>query len=237
MVLFAIMSALLLLHGALGSSLSMAPLSQQLKNQIDVFAIDFSGHGNASWPENGFSMETFEDDVLRFVDSQNLNSVHIFGYSMGGFVGLRLAMKFPERIKSLSTLATKFDWNEATCQQESQMLDADLLQEKSPKFVQALSDLHAVHGWRKMIDETRNLLGGMHQYIFSDDQLNNIKFPVRIMLGDRDKMVRLDETIKVFQSLQNAELAVLPGTPHPLEKVSTSLLSTLILQQIKKLSS
>jgi len=41
-------------------------------------------------------------------------------------------------------------------------------------------------------------------------------------------MVTLDETVAVYKQLPNAQLGVLPGTPHAFEQVNVSLLSRLI---------
>ncbi len=46
-----------------------------------------------------------------------------------------------------------------------------------------------------------------------------IDIPVILLLGDRDKMVSLEETATVYRSLPNAQLGILPGTPHPIEQV------------------
>jgi hypothetical protein len=48
------------------------------------------------------------------------------------------------------------------------------------------------------------------------------------MLGDRDQMVSLQETLDVYKALPQAQLAVLPNTPHPIEKVDLSLVSVLV---------
>jgi len=45
------------------------------------------------------------------------------------------------------------------------------------------------------------------------------------MLGDRDKMVSQEETARIQKSIPNAQLAILPGTPHPIEQVDISLLT------------
>ena len=52
------------------------------------------------------------------------------------------------------------------------------------------------------------------------------------MLGDRDKMVSLDETVAVYKSLPNAEMCVLPNTPHPLEQADTGLLTLMAYSMI-----
>lgn len=230
---FAPMQPIVLLHGALGSARSMYPLSTLLDDIADVHILDFSGHGEARWPEDGYSMQRFELDVLQLLEERNLSAVHIFGYSMGGFVGLRLAKSHPEKVLSVVTLATKFDWTEENCLRESQSLDADTLETKVPKFVAGLAQAHPRHGWRKVVDNTRDLLKGMSEYRFRNGDLGSIQTKVRLMVGDRDKMVRIDETREAFRSLPNAELAVLPGTPHALEAVNRELLAAHIRSAIK----
>jgi pimeloyl-ACP methyl ester carboxylesterase len=53
----------------------------------------------------------------------------------------------------------------------------------------------------------------------------NIQHPALLMLGDRDKMVSLDETLEVYKTLPNAQLAVLPATGHPIEMVDPGRLA------------
>ena len=51
---------------------------------------------------------------------------------------------------------------------------------------------------------------------------------VLLLLGDRDKMVTLDETVAVFRQLPVAQLGVLPETYHPIETVDIQQLAYLI---------
>lgn len=227
------MQPLVLLHGALGSAQSMYPLSTLLDDIADVHILDFSGHGEARWPDEGYSMSRFEQDVLELLNERSIPAAHIFGYSMGGFVGLRLAKSNHDRVLSVITLATKFDWTEENCLRESQSLDPDALETKVPRFVAGLAQAHPRHGWRKVVENTRDLLKGMSEHRFLNGDLGSIQAKVRLMVGDRDKMVRIDETRDAFRNLPNAELAVLPGTPHALEAVNRELLAAHIRTAIK----
>jgi pimeloyl-ACP methyl ester carboxylesterase len=49
--------------------------------------------------------------------------------------------------------------------------------------------------------------------------LANIQCPVRLCVGDRDTTVSVEETLAAYRHLPKGQLAVLPGTPHPWEKV------------------
>jgi pimeloyl-ACP methyl ester carboxylesterase len=44
-------------------------------------------------------------------------------------------------------------------------------------------------------------------------------------VGDRDKMVTIEETLAAYRRLPNGRFIVLPDTPHPLEKVSPGRLA------------
>jgi hypothetical protein len=50
------------------------------------------------------------------------------------------------------------------------------------------------------------------------------------MLGDRDKMVSLEETMAVYQGLPNAQFAILPQTAHPIEATDMELLSFMLIR-------
>jgi pimeloyl-ACP methyl ester carboxylesterase len=153
---------------------------------------------------------------------------------MGGFVGLRLASRVPERIKTLVTLATKLDWTEESCVKEAGNLNADKIEAKVPKYAAALDGLHTQNGWRKVVDGTKAFIEVMSHYQLTNEIYTGIQTPVRLLLGDRDKMVGIDETIAAYRTLPNGELGVLPNTPHPMENVDLLMLTDMILSKVYK---
>jgi pimeloyl-ACP methyl ester carboxylesterase len=60
--------------------------------------------------------------------------------------------------------------------------------------------------------------------LLTKENLSSINIPVRLMVGDRDTMVGIEETLAVFKSLPQASMAVLPDTKHPLDAVNNALL-------------
>jgi pimeloyl-ACP methyl ester carboxylesterase len=225
---------LILLHGALGAASSMLPLSEVSNAFAEVHVLDFSGHGESDWPETSFSIETFEADVLRLMDTRNIAAAHIFGYSMGGFVGLRLAAREPDRILSITTLATKLAWTEDTCKKEAAMLDADMMEARIPKFTAMLTAAHPRNGWRTLVSHTQQMIQSMSRYRFSHEALAEIRQPARLMLGDKDRMVSIEETIETYRALPMGSLAILPDTQHPLEHADKQLLAALIRANMDK---
>ncbi len=231
---FAGMQTLILLHGALGSAAGLAPVKAALEADFNVHTPEFSGHGRRDWPNAGFSMAQFGTDLLSYMDEAEVVDAHVFGYSMGGFVALRTAIAHPGRIKSITALATKFAWTPETAAREAAGLDADQLQAKAPKFIDALDAVHIRSGWRKVLDETAGMLGKMHESVIPDESLQDLEIPVQLLVGERDKMVSREETLHVRGLLQKGSFGILPATPHPLEAVDLALLAAHIRAGISR---
>src|SRR6187455_692908 len=65
-------------------------------------SVDLRGTGESDKPAGTYSTEMFADDVAALMQTIGLPDAHIFGLSLGAAVGIWLAAKYPERVKSLS---------------------------------------------------------------------------------------------------------------------------------------
>ena len=153
---------------------------------------------------------------------------------MGGYAAMYLAKQHPEKVNKLITLATKYHWDEKTAAREVKMLDGKTIQEKVPAFAAQLQQRHAPHDWLTLLDKTSQLLTdlGKNNTLQLEDYAS-ITTPCLVLLGDRDKMVTLEETIAVYKQLPNAQCGVLPNTPHAFEQVNMSFLAQLIKEFLK----
>lgn len=214
------MKKLLLLHGALGSKAQLEPLAEMLKNDFEVFTLNFSGHGGAPFAE-GFGIGQFTAEVLAFLDKNGCENVDIFGYSMGGYVALNLARLHPQRVGKIVTLATKFDWTPEGAERETKMLDPDKIEAKVPAFAAQLRERHAPNDWKLLLRKTADMMLELGQRpLLTSAILSKITNPCLICLGDGDQMVSLDETTLAANALPNGQQLVLEQTPHPFEKVN-----------------
>lgn len=219
------MKAVLFLHGAIGSKNQFASLSKMMAAKFEIHTLDFSGHGGA--PFNGnFSIEMFAGETLAYLDANGISTIDIFGYSMGGFVALYLARNHPDRVGSIFTLATKFEWTPDIAQREIKMLNAEKIAEKIPRFAAELEKRHAPNDWKTVLHKTADMMIGLGENNpLSAEDFNIIGNRTRIAIGDKDAMVTLEETIAVYRNLSNASFAVLPETQHPIEKVNPDRLA------------
>jgi pimeloyl-ACP methyl ester carboxylesterase len=65
-------------------------------------SVDLRGAGLSDKPDSPYSTELFSDDIAAFMQAIGVERAHISGLSLGAAVGMQLAARHPERVKSLS---------------------------------------------------------------------------------------------------------------------------------------
>jgi pimeloyl-ACP methyl ester carboxylesterase len=219
------MQHILLLHGALGSRQQLDSLAKALGKYYTVHQLNFSGHGDAAMPHQ-FSITIFANDVLTYLASNKIEKTHIFGYSMGGYVALYIALHYPEKVSGVFTLATKFAWTPAFAANEVKQLQPGKITEKVPAFAQHLEQIHQPNQWKEVVEKTAVMMQDLgNNPALNMQELTKIKCAVQVAVGDKDAMVTLEETVEVFKHLPDVRLQVMPNTKHPIEKVNANYLA------------
>lgn len=192
---------LLLLHGAIGSEDQLIPLKKHLSDSFNCYSLNFPGHGGRSF-EKSFSIATFADSVLRFMEKEKFDKIDIFGYSMGGYVALYLAKIRPEKVGKIMTLGTKFHWSPQVAENETLMLQPKKIQQKIPAFADALAKRHAPLDWMEVLSRTADMMTQMGKdNPLKKEDYGLIQHQVNIGLADSDEMVTLEETEAVVRYL------------------------------------
>ncbi|MEO8086351.1 MAG: alpha/beta fold hydrolase [Bacteroidota bacterium] len=219
---------LLLLHGALGASPQFDELSKRLSNDFEIFILDFPGHGGSAIPDQPFSFSFFASHVISFLDKHNISRIHVFGYSMGGYAALWAARHFPGRLDKIFTLATKFEWNEDSARREAAMLDAEKIEAKVPAFAKSLAQLHEPQDWKAVVKKTAEMILQLGKIHLNEYDFKSIVNHVMITVGDKDKMVSIEESRKVSVLLPKSTLYIFPDSYHPFEKMELNKLIPVI---------
>lgn len=230
---FFVMKNIILLHGAIGASDQLYPLSLELKGKgYECFTLDFSGHGKKTFT-NGFGIAAFSDELESFIESNNLKQPHVFGYSMGGFVALYLASKRHDLIGRIITLGTKFEWSPEIAAKEIKMLDSQTISEKVPKFAEALQKRHG-DKWKLLLKNTAEMMLELGKNnVLSEKEFAKISNRVLLGLAENDSMVSVEETNFAASKIKNSQRFELKETKHPIETINTKYLSELIKQFIE----
>lgn len=221
---------ILVLHGALGSAAQMAPVVTALESLGRVRALEFPGHGASPGGTVPFTIEGFADWLRAALEPVAATPPIVFGYSMGGYVALSLEARRPGSFAGIATLGTRFAWSPDAATREGARLDAAVIRAKVPKFAAMLEARHArAGGWEQTLRNTASLLTALGaDPPLAPPSLANVRARVMLGVGDADDTVDAAETGRFAAMIPGATHRVLPGTPHPIERVTPDEVVSLV---------
>jgi pimeloyl-ACP methyl ester carboxylesterase len=103
----------LLLTGATLQAIAWEPVFTDVLEDagFDLVRFDWRDVGKTTWrrfKEQPYTAESLVDDAARVLDAFGISKAHVVGFSMGGIMGQLLAVRHPERVRSLTTMASGF---------------------------------------------------------------------------------------------------------------------------------
>lgn len=108
----------LILSNSLGTNFSMwDPQTSAFAQTFHLLRYDMRGHGQSSVPAAPYSVPELAADVLALADSLDIADFHFCGLSIGGMIGMALALNSPHRLKKLvlcstaAKIGTQDSWN------------------------------------------------------------------------------------------------------------------------------
>ncbi|MFM7014714.1 MAG: alpha/beta fold hydrolase [Bacteroidota bacterium] len=226
---------ILLLHGFLGSIKQMEPLEESLKEHFQVYCYDLPGHHGKSFPEEKYTFTTLQQHLFEYIKEFQLNGCFVFGYEIGGYLGLSLEAKRSGTFDGIFTWGTDYDWNHQKAQTYKQIFSADKIESRDDLFADQLNLLHFPSDWKEVCKETLNLIEYTGKHPLSENDIDNIFCKVRIAIGDQDENVSIEESANFYRQLPNGSLLVLPNTKHKLEDLNLELLKSEIVRFAKSL--
>jgi 3-oxoadipate enol-lactonase len=93
---------LLLIMGLSGNHLHWGdPFLEQLDDSLEAITYDHRGLGKSAQHDGSFTIADLAEDAAGLLDAVQLESAHVMGCSMGGMVAQELAVRHPERVRTL----------------------------------------------------------------------------------------------------------------------------------------
>lgn len=92
---------IVLIHGFLGSKSLWIPLVSRLKSSFRLISIDLPGHGKSNCVGYLHNMEMLADLVAGILSNLKVRKAVIVGHSLGGYVSLAFAEKYPDKIHGM----------------------------------------------------------------------------------------------------------------------------------------
>jgi pimeloyl-ACP methyl ester carboxylesterase len=199
---------LVLLHGGLSAGREWAPLAARLSSRYRVIAPDARGHGHSTRTDQPLSYGLLADDVAAFIGALDLSDPIVLGWSDGGQVTLELAVRHPALAGALIVGGALPDYVGSGLRERSRALL------EAPDEPEAEGDeMRAAHAdWDGLFEQTKGMWLGYEGISTTD--LAAIAVPMLVLAADRDELVHLEQSVALYRTLTNAELAVCPATTH-----------------------
>lgn len=219
---------LVMSHSLSASGAMWEPQLSALTDKYRVIRIDTRGHGQTEVPSGDYTLDQLADDLLGAMDALGIEKAHYCGLSMGGMIGQTMALKAPERFKTLVLCDTSSGYPDAARSMWADRvqgaranglgasLDATIDRWFSPGFVKAAPDV--IGRVKDMILATPvDGYCGCSMAISKlalTDRLGEIRIPTLVIVGEDDQgtPVAMAETIR--DGIPGAQLVVLPVARH-----------------------
>ncbi|MGW1166303.1 alpha/beta fold hydrolase [Streptomyces sp. NPDC002550] len=93
---------LLLAHGAGGGiDANYGPIMEGLAAQHTVVGVDYPGSGHTPTTPTPLQLDIMADQLVAAADAEGLDTFALCGYSLGGPVAIRAAVRHPQRVTAL----------------------------------------------------------------------------------------------------------------------------------------
>ncbi len=237
-------------HGLLFDARLFDAQVEALRGRYRCVAYDHRGQGrSADDPRRSIDMETLTADALALVEALELAPVHFCGLSMGGFVGLRLAARRPELLRSLVLMGTSADAEPAANVPRYRALNLvarcfglrlvagrvmPILFARSFLSEPSLAE-HVAEQRRRLVANRRSIWRAVNGVIERQGvahELGRIRVPTLVLVGDDDVATVPAKAEALRDGIAGAELVRIPRAGHsaPVENpeaVTAALLSFL----------
>ena len=209
-------------------------------------ALDNRGAGRSDKPEGTYDLEQMADDAIAVLDHAGIESAHVVGLSMGGAISQIIALKYPQRVRSLTVVATacrNHPWREELLQSWADIAETKgmtALGKEAARWtigprsfrrilpalgwlgpLQLLNPPTAFSSQVAAILATSNELG---------EELSNIDCPTLVVVGNQDILTPRGDAEEIASRIPTAELVIISGGAHGLTVEHATTFNRVLLE-------
>jgi pimeloyl-ACP methyl ester carboxylesterase len=224
--------AVVLLHGFPFDRSIWADQWAKLGDVYRVIAPDLRGFGGTPTPVGVYEIDDMADDVAETIESLHIEGpVVVGGLSMGGYVALSLALRYPTRVRALILCDTRAeaDAPEAAVNRENTARDVEstgkigtiveamiprlfspLTRERRPEAIERVHEIML----RSRPAAVAGALRGMARRPDRTEELSKIIAPSLIVVGEDDAITPPSAARVMHDRLPQSTLATIPNAGH-----------------------
>ena len=203
-----------------------------LSRRLRVITFDNRGVGRSRAFSYAYTTEAMADDAVAVLDDLRLERVHVYGISLGGMVAQQLALRHPERVRSLVLGATNAGGPRAVRPDEEvvtffrrrlRMRAEEAARESVPfnygprcrseHFDRIEEDIaqRLAHPFAERAYRAQMFAAGLHNCY---GRLPRIDVPTLVVHGRHDRMVPVANAHLIAERIPGARLRILEESGH-----------------------
>jgi 3-oxoadipate enol-lactonase/4-carboxymuconolactone decarboxylase len=212
---------------SLGTTLDMwDAVVPHLRGRYRVLRYDTRGHGKSQVLDRPVTIDDLAADLLGLLDALGIGRVHVVGLSLGGMTGQALAIRHPERVSSLTLMATaahmpsQASWGERAALVRQQgmgaIVEATMGRWFTPEFLKRAPErVAAIRKSFVEVDPTGYAVCcGAIGRMDLRSAIGAISAPTLVVAGAEDPATPVAMAEEIRSRVPDAELLVIPGAAH-----------------------
>ncbi len=198
----------------------------------NAIALDNRGAGRSDKPHGEYTLEQMADDAITVLDDAGVADAHIVGASMGGAISQIIAVKYPERMRSLTLACTagrNHPWREellASWRDTALERGIGSMGKDAARWMigpRSFRRLLPAMGWLGplALGRPRHAFAAQCDAIMNADltlaeEVATITVPTLVVVGNQDILTPRGDSEELAERIPTAELTVISGAAHGL---------------------
>lgn len=206
-----------LIHGMFSNlSIYYFNIAPILAQHYHVVMYDLKSHGMSERFLNGYDLESMSSDLLSLMDGLHLKNVHLIGYSFGGLIALKTALKTPDRVNQLVVIEAPDPQDE-----KARGIIDEYSKEFLEHYVTNFTDTTKVKMGKRQMEKNHRMYEFLFEqtsikadmirekYFLSESNLNEMDVPTLLLYGAESNCKPTGEWLK--EQMGQSELELIPG--------------------------
>ena len=239
-----------LLNGVMMTGQSWVFQTSALRRRRRCLLHDFRGQLLSDKPEEPWALEDHAEDLRALLDHLGIERCHLLGTSYGGEVGMIFALRWPDRIRTLTVISSVSEvgpeldrvvagWAEAALSAPETLYRLSVPDNFSPGFVEANPDVIRQGEERlaacpaDFFPAFARLVDAFRALDLTAD-LHRIACPTLVLVGELDALKPPEYSRRIAERIPGAELLLIPDAGHAVILEKPQEINTAVLGFLEK---
>jgi len=221
---------ILFVHGLGTDNIGWAMQRRAFGSDYRCIAVDNRGSGRSDKPEGPYDLEQLAFDAISVLDKLGIDSAHVIGASMGGALAQIIAVRHPDRVRSLTLACTACSlrrWREELFDGWIQLIQEKGMREFAvhnlewifgPRSFRRLYPVAVALGPFLLRAPEHGFLGQVQALRDVDPEiaelLSTVTAPTLVITGSQDILTPVSDAEEIADRIAHSELVIIRGAAH-----------------------